>query len=74
VHSNFISIKKTRLALHLLSQKTLRGTNEDKYPGHMIEMTLHAHVGVGIDPYYNKMTIEYLLKIESYSNKIKSCN
>jgi hypothetical protein len=41
------------------------------YLGYMTETTQQAHVGVGISPHCNKMTVEYPLEIESYSDKIK---
>jgi hypothetical protein len=31
-------------------------------------------MGVGIGPYYNKIVVEYPTEIESYSDKIISCN
>jgi hypothetical protein len=37
-------------------------------------MTPQTYVRVDIDPQYNKMTVEYLLEIEYYSDKIKSYN
>jgi hypothetical protein len=47
----------------------LGGGDEDMYTWYMIEMTQQTHVGVGIGPHYNKMSVEYLSEIESYSDK-----
>jgi hypothetical protein len=57
-----------------LRRTTLSQSDEDMYPGYMTEVTQQAHVGVGIGPHYNEMVVEYPLQIESYLDKIKSCN
>jgi hypothetical protein len=44
------------------------------YQGYMIETTQQTHEGVGIVPYYNKMTVKYPPEIELYSDRIKYCN
>jgi hypothetical protein len=53
VHSNFVFIKKTRSALHLLNRKTLGGADEDTYLGYTTEMTWVVHVRVSMGPHYN---------------------
>lgn len=47
---------------------------EDMYPEYLTEMTQPNLIGIGTGPHSNKMAVEYPLEIESYSDKIKSCN
>jgi hypothetical protein len=50
------------------------GTVEDTYPGYLTKMTQVNLIGVGTGPQSNNMAVEYPPGIESYSDKIKSCN
>jgi hypothetical protein len=55
VHSNFVSIKKTRSALHPLSRKTLRGCCRGYIPIVHNRDDLTDPCGGGVGPDYNKM-------------------
>jgi hypothetical protein len=55
-------------------EKSSGVTVENMYPGYLIKMTRTHLIGIGMDLHSNKMAVEYFTEIESYSNKIISCN
>jgi hypothetical protein len=50
----FVQGRLGRLCIYSV-EKHSGAAVEDTYPGYMTEMTRHAHVGVDIDLYYNKI-------------------